>query len=582
MATPGGFRAGTAAIPSSQIEISISCRNLINLDVLSKSDPMCVMYTLDIKSQKYIEYGRTETIMDNLNPEFAKKFVIDYFFEESQKLKFEVYDIDSASRNLSQHDFIGSVELTLGEIVGVPGGYVLKKLRGNYEGNRGDIALRAEELSSSKEIALIQMKGSALDQKNWWGLFGKSDPFLTFYRANEDNSFTVVHRTEHIMSTLNPQWKPITISLKTLCNGDYDRSIKIECYDWNASGNHELIGQFITNVRELKTGETRVFELRNPILKKKKASGQIHILNFHVEAQSSFIDYIRGGMQLNFTVAVDFTASNGNPQAPTSLHYYNPYQLNQYAAAISAVGEIIQDYDTDKMYPALGFGARMPDGSVSHEFALNFQPDNPFCAGVDGILAAYYHSLNSVQLYGPTNFAPVINHVARFASAVRDGSEYFVLLIITDGIITDMPQTKAAIVSASILPMSIIIVGVGNADFNAMDELDGDDVRLSYQGRAAERDIVQFVPFRNFLGGGGSMHVSQAFLAKEVLAEIPDQIISYMKRYNIKPRPPQPSPIPGYRRSAPPVGNSAPPVGNRAPPYPQQNVPMEPPPAYRP
>ena len=34
---------------------------------------------------------------------------------------------------------------------------------------------------------------------------------------------------------------------------------------------------------------------------------------------------------------------------------------------------------------------------------------------LDGILAAYYHSLYSVQLYGPTNFAPVIRHVARFA-----------------------------------------------------------------------------------------------------------------------------------------------------------------------
>ena len=34
------------------------------------------------------------------------------------------------------------------------------------------------------------------------------------------------------------------------------------------------------------------------------------------------------------------------------------------------------------------------------------------------------------------------------------------------------------------------------------------------------------------------MHVSQAHLAKEVLAEIPDQILSYMKRYGIKPRPP--------------------------------------------
>lgn len=49
----------------------------------------------------------------------------------------------------------------------------------------------------------------------------------------------------------------------------------------------------------------------------------------------------------------------------------NPYQLNAYAMALRAVGEIIQDYDSDKMFPALGFGAKLPPhGRVSHEFAL--------------------------------------------------------------------------------------------------------------------------------------------------------------------------------------------------------------------
>ena len=47
-----------------------------------------------------------------------------------------------------------------------------------------------------------------------------------------------------------------------------------------------------------------------------------------------------------FTVAVDFTASNGNPNSPSSLHYINPYGTpNQYCMAIQSVGDIIQDYD---------------------------------------------------------------------------------------------------------------------------------------------------------------------------------------------------------------------------------------------
>ncbi|GCB83649.1 hypothetical protein scyTo_0024360 [Scyliorhinus torazame] len=77
--------------------------------------------------------------------------------------------------------------------------------------------------------------------------------------------------------------------------------------------------------------------------------------------------------------------------------------------------------------------------------------------------------------------------------------KYYILLILTDGVVTDIGETRDAIVEASHLPMSIIIVGVGNADFTDMRTLDGDDgILLSTRDRAAARDIVQFVPFRDF------------------------------------------------------------------------------------
>lgn len=61
----------------------------------------------------------------------------------------------------------------------------------------------------------------------------------------------------------------------------------------------------------------------------------------------------------------------GNPSQPTSLHYMSPYQMNAYAMALKAVGEIIQDYDSDKLFPAYGFGAKLPpDGKISHVFPL--------------------------------------------------------------------------------------------------------------------------------------------------------------------------------------------------------------------
>lgn len=73
------------------------------------------------------------------------------------------------------------------------------------------------------------------------------------------------------------------------------------------------------------------------------------------------------------------------------------------------MGSVIEDYDTDRLFPALGFGAKVPpDFQVSHEFFLNLRPDNPFCAGVDGVLQAYHAAVQNVQLFGPTNFAPII------------------------------------------------------------------------------------------------------------------------------------------------------------------------------
>ncbi|GFS01933.1 copine-8 [Elysia marginata] len=87
---PQSFQPGTGVAPASLVEVSISCRKLIDADVFSKSDPMVVLFVTDTVSRGWKEFGRTEIIWNNLNPDFVKKFIMQYYFEESQKLKFEV------------------------------------------------------------------------------------------------------------------------------------------------------------------------------------------------------------------------------------------------------------------------------------------------------------------------------------------------------------------------------------------------------------------------------------------------------------------------------------------------------------
>lgn len=114
---------------------------------------------------------------------------------------------------------------------------------------------------------------------------------------------------------------------------------------------------------------------------------------------------------------------------------------------------------------------------------------------------------------------------------------------------------------ASFLPLSIIIVGVGEEEFDSMDELDSDDSLLAFEGRQAQRDIVQvailwvvltlmqefcwisswiqFIPLRLFLRApvtGMDGERVMELLAKEVLAEVPLQLTSYMELNRITPK----------------------------------------------
>ena len=95
-----------------------------------------------------------------------------------------------------------------------------------------------------------------------------------------------------------------------------------------------------------------------------------------------------------------------------------------------------------------------------------------------------------------------------------------------------MPDTKKQIVKLSGLPASIIIVGVGNANFDSMEELDGDGGLLrDGSGNECERDIVQFVEFNAAMAKGD--------LAEQVLKEVPEQVCAYMESKGIDPLPQQ-------------------------------------------
>ena len=67
------------------------------------------------------------------------------------------------------------------------------------------------------------LTGATVEKKDF---FGKSDPFLEFYRLREDNTYVKVLSTEVLKKTLNPVWAILTTTSQVLSNGDLDRPLR--------------------------------------------------------------------------------------------------------------------------------------------------------------------------------------------------------------------------------------------------------------------------------------------------------------------------------------------------------------------
>lgn len=72
-----------------------------------------------------------------------------------------------------------------------------------------------------------------------------------------------------------------------------------------------------------------------PILNRSGSTkGSLRFVNVKRYIKSSFTDYISAGLQLMLITAIDFTASNGSPKSPSSLHYITANKKSTYEEAL--------------------------------------------------------------------------------------------------------------------------------------------------------------------------------------------------------------------------------------------------------
>jgi len=182
-------------------------------------------------------------------------------------------------------------------------------------------------------------------------------------------------------------------------------------------------------------------------------------------------------------MAIDCTGSNGNPNDPATFrHAVLPEgPPNDYQRAIKGISEIILEFSASNSIELFGFGGcpcfkTFQGEDVMHCFSLTGDEHNPTVQGLDGVMKAYEAAMKPdvILMAGPTRFTELIQKSMEIAEAGRKDKKYQVLLILTDGMIDDMDSTIDLLAKCTKIPLSIIIIGVGEEDFGKMQVLDGD------------------------------------------------------------------------------------------------------------
>ena len=507
----GGNNANKAAAMEQRISLICSLKNIgssgqAKVELIIYSDPQR-------KAGKSAGFTETKQTSETNNINFDKFFTMPYFFERQQLIDFKI-SIGSQSE---------IIQTSLGSIMGRRKQTLTKKLQ-----DGSDFEVKGIEIKKSNKIVGfdINISGNVVGMTISYSitnLGSEMDPTAT---KLYDSELKTAKQSKNNVLTFIKCNIPIMF-LNT--GGKSSNTISIEFKDVK---HKTALGNYNGPINSLISSKTSTITLTHNLSA---------TINCSVTSTPSFISYLRSGMNINLTIGIDFTGSNGTYTDYRSYHYLNN-GMNDYEKAIRSCGDILAYYDDDQLFPCFGFGFTFKNSDLNNNlgrgkynkfnYPINRNEQDPNIHLIDNVLVEYRKFITEIKLSGPTNFAPMIRDLNNEVKKnLSDGlvMGYNILLILTDGQIDDLNDTIDEMVEASFLPISVIIVGIGNGDFTSMDILDADENPLyDRRRRKADRDLVQFVPFNQFKN-------DPAKLAEQVLEEIPRQVVEYYQHKGIKP-----------------------------------------------
>ncbi|OHT11557.1 hypothetical protein TRFO_18910 [Tritrichomonas foetus] len=503
------------------INLHVWATGLKKMDFLSKSDPVCALYT----KNKYVDesdpkhwtrFAQTEIIWNDLDPVWQTYFTVVCAPQDENdpvEIKLAIYDVDKDSSYIHEEKIIGEALFSLKELNLSTDVTTKEIFKPGKPKPRGSIHVCVDKPGMSSETVEIQLKIKKLSAKK---------PFYIISKLSRNNKFINVYRSK--FGSDKCTWGTTIIGINALCDSNPDHKLKFTFFNAKSDTTFEQIGFFCTSLNELIASKSKFKDIQN---EKEKKVGSIQIFDVvKRNIPDIYQQFSQETMILNLVSAVDFTGSNKPQKNPESLHKVdssNP-KKNSYQQCLENFVCLFRHTQYKQQYPAVGFGA-IYQNKVSHCFPLSLKTDSIFFKNETDFMNGYIYAALHLDYTGPSYFSGTIKYGIKFAQDnFAKNKAYTVLLMIVDGNMEDIIQTTNEIVRIANenVPLSIFIIGVGPGDFSEMKKFENCENLVSTENKTkAKRDVIHFCRFNELDG------VDLPFYAAKMTTELNKQFLTW-------------------------------------------------------
>lgn len=560
--------------PFIKLDLLLECHRLPKKDSFCPADAFACVWEVPsgfksnskrvnrMPTRQEREIGRTEIVRGNRDPLFSTTFRLEFKFHEEQTYLVRVYNEDLRySTDLKEHDFIGGCIFTLGELLGSSGCSIAMPL---YRG-KSFVVLTGREIVETREVLEFRFSGQdlgLLERKNNKAQVAKDvletmqklnvaktvlEKFDSYFRIEkldrEDQSWSMIWKSEVVSDNENPTWNAARLPLQLLCGDEPTNPLKISIWVWNRFIPDESVGFVETSVDELIQKAKRGIPVFNVMAERRKLFGGVKLkkagvlkgLKSSVLQIPSMLQYISGGCEMDLIFAIDCSDVNGDWRNANSLHFHSEEWLNDYQAIIHKVGTIYDGFEKRQKYTMFGYGARI-EGVNQQCFSLGENLQN-----ADDLVNCYDDTFSQgncdLELGARVELKHVVQSaVYRSIRLSQQRQSFSTLVVLSTGAIDDLAATIDVVCAAAEdAPLSIVIVGIGNdGNFETIHKLTGaEQGKLRHSnGVPIARDIVHFVPMHEF-------HGNVRACVAESLHDVPEQFVQHFTNAGIKPNPPR-------------------------------------------